>query len=158
MISAFIKNSIFGKNRDPWQTYHDLIPPITGVLPVGGLDAGLASWSLLSTLAGMETSWRGTGKWTIELISLESLETPSKCVLYVCLRMSANCSGGQAVKWPTPAIIDSDSTLPTGASQVVFNCSNRDECLRWKMWPISWSVIRDGLMDLHLTCFWHRCL
>ena len=33
----------------------DLIPHTTGILPVGGLGAGLPSWSLLSTLAGLET-------------------------------------------------------------------------------------------------------
>ena len=78
------------------QTYHDLIPPITGVLPVGGLDAGLASWSLLSTLAGMETSWRGKGKWTIELISGANLKNPLQ---------NASCTGWIFLTVPTQKIL-----------------------------------------------------
>ena len=59
----------------------------------------------------------------------------------------------------TSGIIDSDSIAPTGSSQETYvkDC-NLDECLRWKMWPISWPAIRDGLTGLHLSYLWHRCL
>ena len=39
------------------QEYY-LIPPITGILPVGELGAGVAIGALLPSLAGVETGWR----------------------------------------------------------------------------------------------------